>query len=379
MRCWSLARFPRALLAPLMLAAALTGLGTTPATAASCHAMAARQPLSPGFTNDLNDVAVLSPCNAWAVGFSGDGSHGKTLAEHWDGAAWTVVPSPSPGDEDELFGVSALSAHDIWAVGESAGTTLIERYDGSSWTMVPSPSPSPTFNTLNGVRVVSANDAWAVGSYTVGRHDRTLILHWNGTAWQQKKSVNPTTVSHDNLFSVAFTSARNGWAAGSFRHVDHNTTALIERWNGHQWQRAAIAHPGIASQLFGVSAASATSAWAVGTFRSGSTTQPLLLHWNGTSWKRATGPAGLSGSLQSVFAISARNAWAAGEAFHSGSGDKALLLHWDGSRWTRVPSGTPGFTSALLGVAASSAREIWAVGSFRRRGHGDQAFGRHCC
>src|SRR5262249_12802972 len=150
----------------------------------------------------------------------------------------------------------------------------------------------------------------------------------------------------------------------------------------HQWQRAAIAHPGGSSQLFGLSAASATSAWAVGTFRSGSMTLPLLLHWNGTSWTRAAGPAGLSGSLQSVYAISARNAWAAGEVFPAGSADKALLLHWNGSRWTRVPSGTPGFTSALLGVAASSAREIWAVGSFSRRAGGrgsSQAFGRHCC
>ena len=130
--------------------------------------MAARQPLSPGFTNELNAVAVLSPCNAWAVGFSGDDNHGKTLIEHWDGAAWTVVPSPSPGNEDELNGVRALSSHDIWAVGESEGKTLTERYDGSSWTVVPSPSPSPStdptiFDTLSSVHAVSANDVWAAG------------------------------------------------------------------------------------------------------------------------------------------------------------------------------------------------------------------------
>ena len=219
------------------------------------------------------------------------------------------------------------------------------------------------------------------GSYTIGRHDRTLILHWNGTAWQQKKSINATTVSDDNLFAVAFTSARNGWAAGSFRHVNHNISALIERWNGHKWQRAAIAHPGVASQVFGMSAASATNAWAVGTFRDTNATRPLLLHWNGTSWKRVTGPAGLSGSLQSVYAISARNVWATGEAFHSGSADKALLLHWNGSRWTRVPSPSPGFRSGLLGVAASSARDVWEVGIFQRRsdGHGTRALGLHCC
>ena len=40
----------------------------------------------------LAGVAALGPNNVWAVGTTITG----TLVEHWNGAAWSVVPSPSP-------------------------------------------------------------------------------------------------------------------------------------------------------------------------------------------------------------------------------------------------------------------------------------------
>src|SRR5690348_5636407 len=40
--------------------------------------------------NHLGSVAVLSPCNAWAVDYA---DPGQTLITHWDGAGWTQWPS----------------------------------------------------------------------------------------------------------------------------------------------------------------------------------------------------------------------------------------------------------------------------------------------
>jgi hypothetical protein len=60
-----------------------------------------------------------SPGKAWAVGYLVNGQfQQQTLIQHFDGIAWSVVPSPSPGAEQNiLFGVAAVSDYDVWAVG----------------------------------------------------------------------------------------------------------------------------------------------------------------------------------------------------------------------------------------------------------------------
>src|SRR6185437_11881171 len=99
---WPAGRFATALAAPLVLAGMLTGLAPAgAAAAAACLPGTGVQPVSPGTEdNRLQGVAVLSACDAWAVGFeSGDRGDNpdQSLIEHWDGTSWTVVPSPDPG------------------------------------------------------------------------------------------------------------------------------------------------------------------------------------------------------------------------------------------------------------------------------------------
>ena len=68
--------------------------------------------------NTLRDVAVAAPDDAWAVGWRIAGSHYRTLAQHWDGSTWSVVPTPGLGSGDAvLTGVAALSSQDVWSVG----------------------------------------------------------------------------------------------------------------------------------------------------------------------------------------------------------------------------------------------------------------------
>jgi hypothetical protein len=55
-----------------------------------------------------------------------------------------VVPSPTVAGS-QLIGSAAISSSDIWAVGDivsSPGfTTLAEHFDGTSWSVVPTPTP----------------------------------------------------------------------------------------------------------------------------------------------------------------------------------------------------------------------------------------------
>ena len=123
--------------------------------------------------NDVWAVGDFSGSDVWAVGFSVNPNvvgvtDEATLIEHWNGTSWSIVTSPNVANQgDQLTGIAAASAHDIWAAGISAAggiqSTLTEHWNGSSWSVVSSPNSSAEDNILSGVTVVSSNDVWTVG------------------------------------------------------------------------------------------------------------------------------------------------------------------------------------------------------------------------
>jgi hypothetical protein len=250
--------------------------------------------------------------------------------------------------------VAATSARNAWAVGGGARTVILH-WNGTAWKRVPSPVYAySTF--LSSVAVISAGDAWAVGytSSPAGR-DASLILHWNGTTWKQVPSPNPSAGTV--LDGVAATSAGDAWAVG-FTGMGPRTcrrcTTLMLHWNGKAWKRVPSPNPP-GGTLTGVAATSARSAWAVG-FSQGGT---LILHWTGTAWKRVPSPNPATSILEGIAAASARSAWAVGS-----TDGRTLILHWTGTAWERVrsPDPTPDHGENLTGVAATSATNAWVAG-----------------
>src|SRR5262245_19547192 len=126
---WRPRHILRAFSAPLVTAALVAAPGAATASAAGCHTWTGVPPPSPGAAeNGLNGVTAQSPCNVWAVGFYGDVVDGPvlSLAEHWNGTAWTLVTTPSPDtDRNFLSGVAGASSRDIWAVGEAGSNSFI--------------------------------------------------------------------------------------------------------------------------------------------------------------------------------------------------------------------------------------------------------------
>ena len=109
--------------------------------------------------------------DCFAVGSSTGLSYGKTLIEHWDGTAWTIVASPNrSGQTVGLTGVSCDSATRCVAVG-SVGlsstiptTTLAEHWDGTAWSIVATPNPAgQSENQLRGVSCIALSSCTAVG------------------------------------------------------------------------------------------------------------------------------------------------------------------------------------------------------------------------
>lgn len=139
------------------------------------------QPVN-GFDSILGSVSAVSSTDVWAVG---EQNLNQTVTEHWDGKSWTLVPSPSisaNNAQDTLNGVIALGTGDVWAVGQTlqgftTNQTLALHWDGSSWQIVPSANPGPGSNALNAVAAAGAGQPlWAAGFATGGTPQFTTLI-----------------------------------------------------------------------------------------------------------------------------------------------------------------------------------------------------------
>jgi hypothetical protein len=238
---------------------------------------------SGGRLASLYGVADLSPADAWAVG---QGKDARPLAEHWDGSAWSIVSVPVPAvpagtgfANASLTGISALSPTDIWAVGTTTAIqtqslavtrfTLAEHWNGTAWSIVKTANTAePT--ALNGVTAISANNAWAVGNSFNNVHDTSatvadhaVIEHWNGTTWSIVAS--PGTL----LAGVSAASPTDIWAVGtgidSSGAVPVNVTQT-EHWNGAAWSTVPSPNGTAGDTIVrGISALPSGEAWMAGT------------------------------------------------------------------------------------------------------------------
>ncbi|MBF6614582.1 MAG: hypothetical protein IVW55_15830 [Chloroflexi bacterium] len=165
----------------------------------------------------LSAVAALSSNDIWAAGSYTDklGTLTQPLFLHWNGRSWQEVKVEGGG---AVWGISARSASDIWAVGNLGPATATFHWDGKLWRRVPTPNPGDGRgnNSLNAVAVVASNEAWAVGSYSRGGKGRPLALRWDGNKWAESPAPTPGEYL-DVLSMVAPVPASGGeiWAVGS--------------------------------------------------------------------------------------------------------------------------------------------------------------------
>ena len=167
-------------------------------------------PTSTGYSQTLNGISADSPSDVWIVGSYllqvGQSPRWETFSDHWNGSTWSVVPMPLVGGSDPLLtyqinAMDAISPTNVWAVGGSGDNaspyggsptnTLAEHWDGTAWRVVPSPSPG-TSNSLTGVTESTTSNVWAVG-YDIpsgATQPQTLTQNWNGTAWTTVASPN---------------------------------------------------------------------------------------------------------------------------------------------------------------------------------------------
>jgi hypothetical protein len=130
----------------------------------------------------LHGLTAVASNNVWAVGENEEvpGLGITTLVEHWNGSAWSIVRSPTPGAYPTLNAVAARSASDVYAVGFNEPSVnggvqqgLILRWNGSTWSADTDPTAG-TFSPLYGAATLpGAASEWAVG---INAADQALVL-----------------------------------------------------------------------------------------------------------------------------------------------------------------------------------------------------------
>jgi carboxypeptidase family protein len=320
--------------------------------------------------NQLNGISARSSRDIWAVGQA----ENQSLTMHFDGSAWTVVPSPNLDRGVQLEDVVTLDANDAWAVGWSNRDSLLDdvsvamHWDGVRWTIVPTPQPGGDhIDRLLAVDAVGPNDVWAVGLYSPNPvvEDHSLILHWNGTSW----SIVPHNCdTYAGLTGITLLSATQGWAVG-----DSETC----RYDGSSWTEVSSPQPRleyseIAYPLEDASGVAPTDVWAVGArvIDTPYTVEwrAITEHWNGTHWTIDFNVPGQS--LYGVEALRSNDVYAVGtDSFGP------LILHYDGVTWSTVPTPEWGRGGRLAGIDSVSkimpssgtdpARELWTAGNYR--------------
>ncbi len=231
-----------------------------------------------------------------------------------------VTTTPSGTADSYLEMVAPVSVNDVWAVGiindtSTTSKTLAEHWNGSAWSTKATVSPGANHNSLFGVSAVSTNDVWAVGAYTINNpslfNEATLAEHWNGTSWVKVPTPNPSVASY--FFAVNAVNSNSIWAVGTYFNFGTGTyDPLVEHYVSGSWITFFPPAVGnLQTEFFSLSALNDNDIWAVGSSKSaGLPFQSLAEHWDGSFWTVVTSPNTASGDneLLSVNALEAGHA-----------------------------------------------------------------------
>jgi hypothetical protein len=328
--------------------------------------------------NYLTAISVGSASDIWAVGRTMDQWRSHALTLHYDGSAWTIVPSPE-SQGLRLEDVVTLGPSNAWAVGWTGDPSSLDdqsvamHWDGTAWSIVPTPQPGGTsVDRLLAVDAAGPNDVWATGVYwDAQNYSHSVILHWDGTGWHVSRTVRPRLSSstptgvpcdtYGGLTGITVISATDIWAVGD---------ATTCHYNGSLWTEIPSPQPRreyneFSYPLEDVSAATPSDVWAVGARvldnGFGVVWNTLIEHWDGSQWTRVL-EVPLGQIFLGVDAIASNDVWAVGT-----DGYGPFIVHYDGSAWTSVPTPEADHDGQLAGVDSSAPDDLWAAGNSQFR------------
>lgn len=178
--------------------------------------------LPAGLTGTIAWASASSPRNVWAVVGLGED------VLHYNGSRWYVAKRfPGTG---ELTGVTALSPTDVWlfgAPGFEAGLGTWH-FDGHTWMHVVSGAATG----IDTASALSRHNIWAIGS---SRAPQDSIVHYTGTRWHRVRAKALAGAAFNDILAL---SPANVWVVGA--HSGGEPPHLLVHFNGKSWRRVSM-------------------------------------------------------------------------------------------------------------------------------------------
>lgn len=227
----------------------------------------------------IQDMHAISPNDLWALGTDG--------VSRFDGTSWTSQPLSTEGglvaglENGEL---DVRAADDAWVVGQmSNGKTYVsiaQHWDGVAWTVLYRSDKddlgldaAPTFNAIS---AWGPGDVWAVGYVPVGPEHgidlAPMATHWDGSAWTAipMKDRQPSSQYQHNAEAVLATGPMQAFVATTHGMYTYDG----DRWTVDDYTPDPLRYGWTLDQ-------GATGIWALSVSMRGNE----LVRWDGTSWE----------------------------------------------------------------------------------------------
>ena len=286
-------------------------------------------------------------------------------------ASWQLEAAPTP--PGLLTDVSCIGLRFCMAVGDSTTTSagippspgtpqapLAERWNGAAWSVVPTPAGPTT-----GLRVVScASPTFCLaGGYLAG--PGSVIERWNGARWSIVTALN-----RSGVVSIGLSCPRRRFCVVTLtrQRPRHPPVVALKRWTGIRWRSMAPPRPA-PDLIYSVACVSAKACEATGG-STGSTcdstcpkTPPAAYRWSGKRWVAQRNPDSNDLGLTDVSCASAKACTAVGYEYVGSGGPTSLVQHRRGRGWAdqAFSSAVPGF--GVDGVSCPTAAFCMATGA----------------
>ena len=283
---------------------------------------------------------------------------GTAEIQRWNGGGWEQSLVVAPAGTPNVFTVQRLagsSASDVWAL-DSLGTSY--HFDGTAWSTLPTGAPFTALDLWAGI---------AGSAVVVGRQGE--IREFVDGAWRRETQGTPASIN-----SISGTGPGDIWFGGDVIPPATPLVPSLLHWDGARV--AEVELPATATPIATVWAAAPGLVWVGGqdgflARRLGGTWQAFavtantvqrlwgptandawmfdgagaVFHWDGSTWSPVTVP--LSG-VHDIHGTSPDDVWIVG----SGG-----VVHWDGAAWSPVPLDDTAISSVR--VWATAPDDVW--------------------
>jgi hypothetical protein len=298
----------------------------------------------------LYGITAPSRKDGWAVGFTTSKSgHYSPNYVHWNGKGWRAV-TISGADGFRPWVAESTSTGDVWFFGRRGTNFEALHLVHGRWRLLAAPGAISSTE----IAVLGTDDVWMIG--LAGSCDdstgecTTQLLHWTGTAW--------VSYTVDALIQALAGWGTHVWAAGVSGPDVATTSAgktVLYQFGAGSWRAFSSPHPatGVPPML---AAQPDGRLWLLTAPQHG--TEWTLRHWTGKRWTQLAIPRRLQDALgtdQLTYDGSA-GVWV------------GTYLHWTGSRWVDAyPTFNPfpslsGFSMQAIAPVPGSG-SVWAAGA----------------